>query len=805
MTYFNQNKTTIKDSIVMSKKETEKDIMTSRYELAKNLEKESFLTKKIALNATIYPKWLSNSDSFVFELETQYGKEYRLVNAEAASVSKAFDHHQLAEALALAANKEVDEKNLPIDQVSVNPSQNVVQFHAFEKRWKFFTDKCSCEEIELVPPNFLVSPDRKKAVFTRDYNLWIKDFKSGSEYALTKDGDQYYSYGTMPEKADLAGAFSPPPPYPQIPSGLWSPDSKKFLTMITDERKVQSFPVNCYVPKSGSIRPQAWQPRYALPGDKNIVQYRLLTMDVGARTAVNAEYSPILDTGVMPGPFMRNRVWWSNDSLTAYFVDMSRYEKKATVVELNTQEGTTRELFYELSDTFIDLNLMNEEPCTFLPLPNTNELVWYSERSGWAHLYLYDLVSGDLKRPLTEGQWLVRELVGYDVDRRDVYVQVAGRVANRDPYYREICRINIDTGIMTSLASSDHDYVIHKPGSATPQFASLFGRDANDACGLSPSGNYLVVTRTRVDEVPVTELRDREGKIIMEVVAADISNLPGNWHWPEPVKLVAADGKTDIYGVIFRPSHFDPNEAYPVIDYTIGLPILPTVPKGAFMGANDINASLSYLSAAAWAELGFIVVVIDGRGTTCRNKSFHDECYGQIHTADNLEDHIAGIRQLTEIYPYMDIDRVGITGPGGCNAPVYGMLAFPKFYKVGVASSVFDIRLASGLETYRGPRDESNFADSIMGNLAKNLQGRLLLIHGMLDNYFSPAGTFQLVDCFVRENKRFDMLLLPNGGHMLREGYQLCRAWDYMVEHLKGIHPPHEFSLKAGYENALEQ
>ena len=773
-----------------------------RYDRAREFEQAS-LTNKMVLNASLYPKWIGKSDRFIYELETEGGKVYRVVDALVASENAAFNHQQLAEALSKVTGQYADEKNLPIAQVNIDPESACVDFDAFGKRWRFHPRDNICKELAVNPAHWVISPDGKKAVFIRKYNIWIQDLRNNEEYALTSDGECHYSYGLIPERADLVSGFAKPLPYPLTPQGIWSPDSKKFFTFQTDERRVLPLPINNYIPQGESIRPQSWQPRYALPGDQHIVEYRMLVLDIENRQSINVGYPKVLDTGVIPGPFMRNRAWWSSDSKIAYFVDMSRYEKQARVVALDTQINITNILFKESSETFIDLNLMNEEPCTFFPLPESKELIWFSERTGWAHLYLYDLTTGKLKHPITEGQWLVREVVGFDINRRELYFQAAGRVADRDPYYREVCRVNIDTGKIHILASSDHDYIIHKPGTLTPFFAGVFGRDTTGVSGLAPSGKFFVTTRSRVDQVSVSELRNREGKVVMELAVTDIANLPVAWQWPEPVKLLAADNKTDIYGVVFRPTDFDSDKQYPVIDYALGLSIVTFVPKNSFF-TSVINAA-GYLSAAAWAELGFVVVIIDGRGTPYRNKIFHDESYGQLHTASNLEDHIAGIKQLAERYPFMDLDRVGITGPGGCNVPVYGLLAYPDFYKVGVACSVYDIRLASGFESYCGLPEKSWDEQFLPENMACNLEGKLLVIHGVLDNFFQVAGFFRWVDGLIRENKDIDVLLLPRGGHMFCEGYSLRLAWDYMVRHLQGTNPPIDFMLDSATEFALKR
>lgn len=784
----------------MTNKLTDNEVL-SRYEQARRFEQESF-TNALVLNSCLYPKWVGNRDCFIYQRETADGKEYRFVDAQSAENRLAFDHNVLGKSLGLASGHECNANDLPISEIEVSDYPDYFSFNAFDKAWRFCLDTGECEWLDMNPSHWLVSPDGMKAVFVRDYNLWLINLDSGDERALTYDGERHYAYSVVPERTDiLLGHGTAIMDATPLPQALWSPDSKKVFTMQTDERLMRTLALNVYVPSDGTVRPKCVQSRYAAPGDEHVAEFRMLVIDIGTNISTEAAYPRVLDVGFL-GPFQRNRVWWSTKSDKAYFVDMARGEKRARVVEFNATSGESRILLEESSTTYIDLSVTGEDQCTFMPLPASQELIWWSERSGWAHIYLYDLETGDLKRSLTQGDWLVREIIGFDPVRRDVFVQIAGRDSERDPYYREVCRVNLDSGDMVSLASGNHDYIVHKKDSVYLLVLKYPGHDNGGAHGVSPSGNYFVTTRSRVDEVPVTELRDRNGCIVSVLETADVSALPEGWQWPERVKLKAADGTTDIYGVVFRPTYFDSSEHYPIIDYVACQPMVAIAPRGAF--TSDGESALTYLTAAAWAELGFIVVIIDGRGTAYRDKAFHHHSYGRMHLASDLEDHIQGIQQLADRYSYMDTERVGITGLGGCNGPAHGMLAYPDFYKVGTAISLYDVRLASVLEVYQGTPQEGEYMDAVPGQLAGNLRGRLLLIHGMMDNYFHPAGTFQLIDALVQENKCFDMLMLPKGGHMWRQGYPLCRAWDYMVRNLQGNEPPEGFKLMAGMEFALK-
>lgn len=588
------------------------------------------------------------------------------------------------------------------------------------------------------------------------------------------------------------------------PEAMWSPDSSRILTIQVDERQVKSLPITQYVPTDGSVRPRSIQAKYALPGDTNIAEYRLLAIEVETGRSCYAQYSPVPDTVFWPGLFSGNRAWWSKDSCNAFFLDMSRGQRQARVVAFNTQSSESRVLFQESSETHIDLTLHYEQPASLLPLPETNELIWFSERSGWAHLYLYDLNTGELKNPITSGDWLVREVLGFDPIQREVIIQAAGRVAERNPYYRELCRVNVDTGSVTNIASGDHDYVVHKPNTGPIRAGVFSGMATNSCSGVSPNGKYLVTTRTRVDEAPHSILLDSYGNHILDVEIADISGLPDGWQWPEPVKLLAADNITEIHGVIFRPSDFTPKKQYPVVDWTFTNSFYGFVPQGAF--GNDTMSGYAYMSAMALAELGFITVIIDGRGTSYRSKAFHDEAYGQMHTGSNLEDHVSGIQQLAKRYPYMDVSRVGAFDTGGSNGPIYALLAFPDFYKVGAVQSSWDIRLLTQSETYQGLMQAANYDQSVLGNLAEHLQGKLLLMHGLLDPFFHLSGNLQLVDALVKANKDFDLILLPNGSHATDcNHYGIRRIWDYLVTHLQGNKPLSDFRLSSGLEFVLDK
>ena len=637
----------IGNDITVSTEEVE---VHTRYELAKNIMQGLF-SENLVKNATVFPNWIENTDCFWYRRSSKEGREFRLVDASAGTNNMAFNHAALANALAKVVAHDVDPNNLPIaNDVVFSLSPLALKFSAFGKRWLFETEKNVCRPLEEgMPEEWLISPDGKHAVFGRDNNLWLRDLKKGNEHALTCDGEEFLVYGAV---GSVWGG--------ELEKGLqarWSPDSKKLFTVQRDTRQVKTLPVLHHIPSDGSVRPTVNHVKLAYPGDAHIEEYRLMSIDIESGVIQEANYRPIPVVRNGWGFFNAGIGWWGKDSRRAYFVDQERGDQVFRVVEFDTDTGNTKILFEETSDTSIRISPNLEDYPLFKPLTQTNELIWWSERSGWAHLYLYDLDSGELKHAITQGDWLVRDVLHVDVECRELFIQTAGRVAGRDPYYRDIVRVHIDTGEMVTLTDTDHEYIVSQPKSYNGMGAAGIGYDIGD--GVSPSGKFVVVTRTRADEVSCSFLLDRNGKEILKLEIADVSALPVGWQWPEPVKLLAADGKTDLYGLVFRPSDFSQDKSYPVITHAMNTGEWTWVSKGSFNTGNCNG--VPYYDAAALAQLGFIVVQIEGRGTTCRDKAFRDDSYGWVQSISCLDDHIAGLKQLAERYSYIDLNRVGIT------------------------------------------------------------------------------------------------------------------------------------------------
>lgn len=720
----------------------------------------------------------------------------------------AFDHQALAVALSDATQQSVDSDNLPITKVQIMLSPQEVVFTAFDKHWCFRSDKI-LEILEGNPApsaDLQISPDGKKAAFVRDYNLWVQDIATGQERVLTNDGEQFYEY------AGCSRAWGIHPKFYGV-QARWSPDSKRLLTIQVDNRQVKATPIIHYVPDDGSIRPILTESRIAIPGDEHVETNRIVSIDIETGKIQSANYRQVPSNRSAHGLFSDGLAWWGSDSQHAYFVDTERGEKTARVMQFDTHTGATSILFEETTDTYIRLSLSKMDDVTLLPLPESNELIWFSERSGWAHLYLYDLQTGELKNPITDGNWLVRQLLHFDSDLREIWFQAGGRAAGRDPYYLDICRANIDTGEIITVASSNDEYTVLN--SRSSEFLGLYKLGLPDSIpnshsGISPNGDYVVTTRSRVDQRPTSLLMDKDGRQVLQLEIAEITGLPDNWQWPEPVGLKAADNQTDIYGVIFRPTDFSPDLSYPLIDCSLCYSELTSVSKGSF--ASSLHGGIWYFKAAALAELGFIVVMIDGRGTPYREKSFSDASYGWNPLVNYSHDRIAGINQLAKKHPYIDLSRVGSMSFDALIGTVYDLLQHPDFYHVGVSHGFSDPQLVSTIhgEYFEGlnPHKETHERAE---DIAANLQGKLLLMHGMIDAMSHPAGTFRLIEALQKANKDFDMLLLPNegvdggaGGH-LDANYAFRRTWDYFVQHLQGVEPPKEFRLTASNDIVLSE
>lgn len=515
----------------------------------------------------------------------------------------------------------------------------------------------------------------------------------------------------------------------------------------------------------------------------------MIAIEVSTGQEVEARYPRLNAVRMNTTPFGAGLTWWSTDSQTAYFVDIERGEQRAHVVAFDVATGLTRVIFTEESTSYVEVSVDVYAKALIAPLPATNELVWYSERTGRSHLYLYDLTTGSLRGAITEGDWQVREVLRVDAARREIFLLAGGIEPDENPYIVKPCIASLDGGV-TILSGTPGEHVVWRPGSMALVFKTLGGFDAESISGLSPTGDYFVDTVSTVLDLPKTYLRARDGREIALLEAAS-GELPDGWLTPDPVECLAADGVTTTYGLLFKPYGHADGSRYPLIDLIYGGPQISNVPQSSF--ADGGFGSNTYSDAAHLTSLGAYVLVLDGRGTANRERSFRAASHRAAHTASNLEDHIAAIRQLAERNGEIDLDRIGITGfSGGGYMTAHAALRFGDFFKIAVAGGGnYDQAMFwhSWGERYHGAYEADHYAAQAAKTYAAGMTGKLMLVHGMMDHGCHPAALFQLVQALIEADKDADLVLLPRAGHDWT-GYGQRRRWEYFMTHLIGETPP---------------
>ncbi len=463
---------------------------------------------------------------------------------------------------------------------------------------------------------------------------------------------------------------------------------------------------------------------------------------------------------------------WSPDASQLAFVSTSRDHKEEKMRIADAATGAVREVFTETVATQYE---SGQGAINWRYLPKSREIIWYSERDNWGHLYLYDATTGKVKNQITKGEFVVTQLLKVDEQARQLYFLADGREPG-NPYFSHLYRIGLDGKHLKLLTP--------EPG--------------NHQVSFSPSGNYFVDTYSQPDQPGVTVLRSAEGKLLRTLEKTDISRLTATgWKPPTPITVKAADAQTDLYGLLFTPTTLEPGRKYPIINY-----IYPG-PQGGGVGSWSFSAARS--DHQALAELGFVVVVIEGSCNPLRSKSYHDACYGNM-AENTLSDQMAGMRQLAQRYPYIDLERAGIWGhSGGGYATAAAMFRYPEFFKVGISESGNHENRNyedDWAERYLGllktnPDGTTNYDNQANALFAKNLQGKLLLAHGLMDDNVPPYNTWLVVEALTKANKSYDLVVFPNAAHGygMYSYYMMRRRWDYFVEHLAGLQPPHDYQL----------
>jgi dipeptidyl aminopeptidase/acylaminoacyl peptidase len=726
------------------------------------------------------PVWLGDGQ-FRYRDAGPDGVTFMLVDAAKRTKGAAFDQGKVAAGLnaaiksgklTLTLTTPLDAGHLPIDDFTLEDEGRAVLLTMGRRLVRCeLIGKGECKaDSDLFGRGagvaYDLSPDGKKAAFIRANNLWVREVGSGRETQLTTDGVAEFGYAT-----DNAGWT-----HSDRPILVWSPDSKKIATFQMDQRKVGE--MTLVSTAVGHPTVQTW--RYPLAGDKDVATIERVIVDVDGRKVVRLKMPPdqhrssLCDDVSCAGGHGWDDVQWSEDGTQLAFVSTSRDHRQEWMRVADAETGVVREVLSERVATFFE---NGNGRVNWRTLPRSNEALWFSERDGWGQIYLYDLTTGGLKNQITHGEGNVTEVLRVDEKARAIYFLAVGKEAGRDPYYAALYRVNFDGTGMKLL---------------TPE-------DADHAVTFSPDGREFVDVASTPTTPEIAVVRDDDGKVVMEVAHEDISRLRATgWQPLTPITVKARDGRTDLYGFLFKPTKFDAAKKYPVIDRVYPGPQTGSCGSRSFSAAHKDMQSL--------AELGFVVVCIDGMGTAGRLKSFHDALYGDM--ADNtIPDQVAGIKQLAARYAWIDVERVGIHGhSGGGAATAAAMFHAPEFFKVGVSESgnhdnrVYEDDWAekwAGLLT-KNADGTTNYDSQANENFAKNLKGRLLLIHGTMDDNVPPNNTLLVVDALIKANKDFDLLMVPNAAHDYAAAtpYVTRRRWDYFVRYLAGGEPPVEYRMK---------
>lgn len=716
--------------------------------------------------------WLDN-DHFWYRDHDAKGDHFVRFDAVTGKTAPAFDHAHLAAALSKALGKPVSADTLGITSFAVAADGRLDvtlkgKHYLCDTKAEGACSKSRDENVEGVGNEpAVLSPDKRSEAFVRDWNLWVRDVATGKETQLTIDGVENYGYAT-----DNAGWK-----HSNKAILVWSPDSRQIATFQQDQRKTSDMVL--VGTNVGQPKVEKW--KYPLVGDKNVTMIERVIVDAASRKVVRLKMEPDQHRSTLCDDISCGRdggwddVQWAPDASSLAFVSSSRDHKQAWFRVADPRTGDVRTVFNESVPTYYE---SGNGRVNWQYLPESHEVVWFSERTNWGNLYLYDLDSGKLKHAITTGEGNVTEVLRVDRKSRTLWFRGVGRERGVDPYYQQFYKVSLDGGAAALLAPEPADHTIT----------------------LSPDGRLFADAYSTPVTPTVTVLRNSDDGHVMGTIAkADISRLlAAGWQPPESFTVKGRDGKTDLYGLMFKPTHFDPAKKYPIVDY-----VYPG-PQTGSVGSRNFNPARS--DHQALAELGFIVVAIDGMGTPWRSKAFHDAYYGNI--GDNtLPDQVAGLKELGKRYPWIDMERVGMWGhSGGGNATTAAMFRYPDFFKVGIAESGnHDNRNYEDdwAEKWQGllvtDKDgKSNYDDQANQSYAANLKGHLLLAHGTMDDNVPPYETLLVVDALIKANKDFDLLMIPNAHHAYGSAanYMMRKRWDYFVRNLAGDTPPKEYAMK---------
>lgn len=729
-------------------------------------------------NETVTPAWDTKSAGLWYRSQTPRGWQFVAVPLPHGTIGPAFDHGRLASLLAEETGKTLQPDRLPLANLQLDGG--IARFDALDRMWVFNPQVDLLEGLGTQTPSeygVRVSPDGTKRAQREGHDVRMH-VTIGESVRLTTDGAPFRSYGGyadafVPFQAQqLSGSVYEPF------FGSWSPDSRFLLTYICDQSHMSDLWLLETSPLDNS-RPRLRTYKYGLPGEEMPLG-TWVAFDTVASTAIHFTDSQVL---LRDHPeLLLSEIRWSSDSRFAFLVDHDRDPRVQRLQRLDVATGDVTTVLTERGERGVQRRLFGAHP--YAVLDGGAAIMWWSERSGRGHLYHYQVGSEETPRQITAGDFSIRSVEHVDESTGSAIVTVAG-LCDWDPYFRAAARLSLDSGELAILSDVNFDHVIN----------------------VSPDGRWLLDTASTFTDSPTTAVIDSSGKVLAELEAADSTRLVElGWSPPERVRTKSADGKTDVYSLVYKPHGFNPEHSYPVVEHIYPGPQLtraaPFTPRDTAFGARAIFGA----SAEALAALGFVVVLIDGRGTPGRDRSFLDYAFGNLDDASCLADHVATHKELAASRPWMDLNRVGICGAsGGGFMTARAMMRYPEFYRVGVAAAGnHDMyrQNAAWPEVFDGvpdtaPQRREREHDLNNSNLVNHLEGKLLLIHGAMDENVPLHQTLGLVQSLVEADKDFDLLILPRGDHRFNgcENYATRRTWDYLVEHLHGAQPPrHRFT-----------
>lgn len=689
--------------------------------------------------------WTEDGSYFWYNKLTSKGREYWKMESESGEKSLLFEAASLAKLLIEYGVDGIKEDELLIQVTNYHPKESRIDFQRDGFGWIYHVDKNELikgNEIQERPRRYwgsqhgdsggapVISPDNTKRVLIRSGNLFLEE--DGKTRQLTFDGapGEYYSAGIQ-----------------------WSPDGNKLAAIKTRPAEIRKLTLLESSPKD-QLQPRLVERDYRKPGDALPIRIPvLINLETNSQLVVPME--------LIPDQYSIEKVSWREDSRAFTFEYNERGHQIFSVIEVNSN-GSIREIIKEKSPTFIDYSGKYFRK----DLNDGKEIIWSSERNGFRHLYLINGESGEVKNPITKGDWVVREVLHVDEENQKVYLMASGMNKGEDPYHTHFCTVNFDGS----------NFTVHT------------NENANYQITFSPDNSKYIATYSRQDLAPVSKLFtiDNKGKTKEQAIIeeADISELTAaGWQAPEIFSSKGRDGQTDIWGLIIKPRNLDPSKKYPIIEYIYAGPHSSHVPKVFRPNYNGLNEL---------AELGFIVVQIDGMGTSNRSKAFHDVAYQNLKDA-GFPDRKLWIKAAAQTRPYMDVDRVGIFGTSAGGQSSAGALVFHHdFYKVAVsASGCHDNRMDKiwWNEQWMGKLGP-HYAESSNTVNAHQLEGKLMLIVGELDDNVDPASSLQFADALVKEMKDFELIFLPGAGHTSGGAFGERKRRDFFVKNLLGIDPP---------------